>query len=377
MRSEGAWFDTTFEGERLHFAAGGHWRLDAVAELDPALRELDARAARHATVDLSAVESLDTAGAWALHRIGCRLRDRGIATEYRGLSPQQEALFEQLAACPDPVPTALEVPNPVLVLLERTGRGALAALAEAQALLAFLGLVAVTAGRALRRPGRIRLTSLFAHIERTGLDALPIVGLLSFLIGIVLAYQGADQLRRFGAEIFTVNLLGVSVLREIAVLLTAILVAGRSGSAFTAQIGTMKVNQEVDAMWTLSLDPIEVLVLPRLLALTLVMPLLAFYADIMGLFGGAVMAMAVLDMSPAQFLRQLNEAVPIWSFWVGLVKAPVFGIIIALTGCYQGLKVAGSADSVGRMTTQSVVESIFLVIVFDALFSIMFSYLGI
>jgi len=203
------------------------------------------------------------------------------------------------------------------------------------------------------------------------------VGLLSFLIGVVVAFQGADQLRQFGAEIFTVNLLGVSILRELGVLLTAILIAGRSGSAFTAQIGTMKVNQEIDALQTIGLDPVEVLVVPRILALMIMLPILVFYADLMGLLGGMVMAITVLDISLTTFLKQLQSGVNLTTFIIGMVKAPVFAFLIALVGCFEGFNVSGSAESVGQKTTASVVEGIFLVIVFDAAFSILFSVLGI
>jgi phospholipid/cholesterol/gamma-HCH transport system permease protein len=214
-------------------------------------------------------------------------------------------------------------------------------------------------------------------MEETGVEAMGIVGLLSFLIGIVFAFQGADQLRRFGAEIYTVNLLGISMLRELGVLMTAIILAGRSGSAFTAQIGTMKVNEEIDAMQVLGLDPIEVLVLPRLFALLITLPLLAFFANLMGLFGGAVMTYMTLDLTLPGFLRQLRYFMPGWSFWIGVMKAPVFAMIIALTGCYEGLRTERSAESVGRLTTLSVVEAIFLVIIVDAAFSILFSQLKI
>ncbi|MPZ11621.1 MAG: MlaE family lipid ABC transporter permease subunit, partial [Kiloniellaceae bacterium] len=248
---------------------------------------------------------------------------------------------------------------------------------EAVDLLSFLGLTVTVFVRTLLHPWRIRLVPLIAHMEQTGLNALPIVGLISFLVGIVLAYQGADQLARFGAQIFTVNLVAVGVLREMGILLTAIIVAGRSGSAFTAQIGTMKVNEEVDAMRTLGLDPMEVLVIPRVFALVLVLPLLTFYADLMGLLGGAVMATIVLDISFFQFARQLNDAVTLWTFWIGIIKAPIFAFIISMIGCYEGLQVSRSAESVGRQTTRAVVEAIFLVIVLDALLSIFFSVIGI
>jgi phospholipid/cholesterol/gamma-HCH transport system permease protein len=204
---------------------------------------------------------------------------------------------------------------------------------------------------------------------------MPIVGLLSFLIGVVMAYQGADQLRRFGAEIYTVNLLGVSILRELGVLLSAIIIAGRSGSAFTAQIGTMQVNEEIDALRTLGLDPIEVLVLPRLFGLVITLPLIAFFADFMGILGGGLMSWAVLDINIPNFLTQLQSAVGEMTLWVGIIKAPFFASIIALVGCFEGLNVTRSAESVGRLTTQSVVESIFFVIVTDAAFSIVFSVL--
>jgi phospholipid/cholesterol/gamma-HCH transport system permease protein len=229
----------------------------------------------------------------------------------------------------------------------------------------------------LWRPGRLRIVATLVQMEKVGLDAMPIVGLLSFLIGVVMAYQGADQLRRFGAEIYTVNLLGIAILRELGVLLSAIIIAGRSGSAFTAQIGTMQVNQEIDALRTLGLDPIEVLVLPRVFGLTLTLPLLVFYADAMGMLGGGIMTWATLGIPAAPFLEQLRGAITNWTLWVGVIKAPFFAVIISMVGCYEGFNVTGSADSVGRLTTQSVVESIFLVIVVDAAFSILFSILKI
>ena len=228
-------------------------------------------------------------------------------------------------------------------------------------------------GALVRRPGRLRFTALVNQVELTGLNAIPIVCLLSFLVGIVIAFVGADQLRRFGAEIFTVNLLGVIMLREIGVLMTAIMVAGRSGSAYTAQIGTMQVNEEIDALRTLGLDPMDVMVLPRVGGLLISLPILAFLAEIAGLLGGAMMATMVLDVTFTQFIRQLESVVTLNHFAVGMVKAPVFAYIIAIVGCYEGLRVGGSAESVGRMTTKSVVTSIFLVIIADAIFSVIFS----
>jgi phospholipid/cholesterol/gamma-HCH transport system permease protein len=268
-------------------------------------------------------------------------------------------------------------PVRLVQLLDQIGAGTLGALRFGYDLVGFFGLVALRLARVLGRPWRLRLTSTVRHLEETGLNALPIVGLISLLVGLVLAYQGVDQLRPFGAEIYMVNLVGIAALREMGILLTAIVVAGRSGSAFTAEIGTMKVNEEVDALATLGLDPVEVLVVPRLIALVLTLPLLTFFADVMALVGGAIGGLLLIDMTFPQFLEQLSTAVTPTMFWVGMVKAPVFAFVIAMVGCFEGLRVAGSAESVGHLTTKAVVESIFLVIVLDALFSILFSVLGV
>jgi phospholipid/cholesterol/gamma-HCH transport system permease protein len=238
--------------------------------------------------------------------------------------------------------------------------------------------VTVETGEAVAAPKHnLRIAAMVHQIEETGINALPIVGLLAFLIGIVLAYQGADQLKRFGAEVFTINLLGVGVLREIGGLITAIIVAGRSGSAFTAHIGTMRVNEEIDAMQTMGLNTIDTLVLPRIVGLVIALPFLTFYADIMALIGGAVMCYFDLGLTIPVFLRQLEQAVELNTFLVGIIKAPVFAFVIALVGCYEGFQVERNAASVGLLTTRSVVESIFLVIMLDAAFSVMFSVLGI
>jgi phospholipid/cholesterol/gamma-HCH transport system permease protein len=267
----------------------------------------------------------------------------------------------------------------ILAVIEHVGAASTEMGRELIAQIAFLGVILSALGRVVRRPSRLRLTPLIYHMEKVGFDALPIVGLISFLIGVVLAYQGKTQLQRFGAEIFVVDMIAVTVLREIGILLTAIVVAGRSGSAFTAEIGSMIVHEEVDAMRTLGLDPIELLVLPRVLALVLTLPMLAFFADIMGLLGGMLMGWVALDppISPGLFLERLSGAVSLWTFWVGIIKAPVFAFLIAMVGCLEGLRAERSAESVGRQTTRSVVTSIFLVIVVDAVFSIFFATIGV
>ncbi|MGH7116504.1 MAG: MlaE family ABC transporter permease, partial [Stellaceae bacterium] len=276
-----------------------------------------------------------------------------------------------------PVPHPRPAHHSLIGFVARIGEVSLGLVARAGGILGFLGLVVETALRLLRHPGRLRWTAMVAQMEQTGVNALAIVGMLSFLVGVVIAYQGADQLRHFGAEIYTVDLLGVSVLRELGVLMTAILIAGRSGSAFTAQIGTMRVNEEIDALRTIGLDPIEVLVIPRLFGLLLSLPMLTIYANLMGLLGGCLMAWGVLGITIPQFVHELQTALSPRTFWIGVIKAPFFAAIIATIGCYEGFQVSSSAESVGRLTTLSVVEAIFLVIVADAVFSVFFSMLGI
>ena len=377
MRTASGWFKTEREGERLRVIAGGSWETGALSALDGGLRRLAREPVRFASIDLSAVDSMDTAGAWVLYRTRRDLRARGVAAEFEGVDRSFADILARVEEGDVEQTLVRDELRPVIALIAHIGEASLAAFHECASLLSFLGVTVITLGRSIVRPRRIRFTSLVSHIEQVGLNAIPIVGLLSFLIGVVIAYQGAEQLRQFGAQVFTVNLLGISMLREMAILMTAIVVAGRSGSAFTAQIGTMQVNEEVDAMRTMGLDPIEVLVLPRVLALVIALPLLTVLADLTGLAGGALATVLVVDISLAQFMERLNDAVPLAAFWVGIVKAPVFGFLIAMVGCREGLVVAGSAESVGRHTTKSVVLSIFLVIVADALFSIFFLYIGV
>jgi phospholipid/cholesterol/gamma-HCH transport system permease protein len=372
------WVRTSREDDRLVIAAGGSWLVATAGTLDRSLRALDAADAGAVVIDLAAVEALDTAGAWLVLRTQRALQAGGRAVAVENLEATLVPMLEQVARNTVDMPRDMHPPAYRFGdFTARLGRITIAQLKGGAALVGFIGLVFVTALRTVRHPSRLRLTALFSHMEQAGVNSLQVIGLLSFLIGVVFAFQGADQLRRFGAEIYTVNLLGVAILRELGVLLAAIILAGRSGSAFTAQIGTMKVNEEVDAMQVLGLDPIEVLVLPRLFAMMLTLPLVAFFANMMGLVGGAIMAWVSLDITIPGFLRQLRSALSGWTFWVGVLKAPTFAGIIALTGCYEGLRVSRSAESVGRLTTRSVVESIFLIILADAVFSIIFSYLKI
>jgi phospholipid/cholesterol/gamma-HCH transport system permease protein len=270
-----------------------------------------------------------------------------------------------------PAPAA----RPPAGALERVGRSAVAGFGQAVALLGFVGETAMAFVSSVAHPARLRWRPILYNIRSAGFDALPIVGLLSFLLGVVVAYQGAAQLRQYGANIFVADLVGLSMLREFAPLIVAIIIAGRSGSAYAAQIGTMSVTEEIDAMRTLGIAPLELLVLPKILALVIVLPLLTVFADVLGVFGGMVMARAQLDVGYHEFLERFVKAVSVTDYLIGICKAPVFAAIIATVGCFQGFRTKGGADSVGRQTTLSVVQSIFLVIVVDALFSVAFSAL--
>ncbi len=381
MQNSGGWLEIARQDGTLVLEAGGRWLVATAAQLDRALERLDGVAAGMAVrIDLARIEMLDTVGAWLLLRTRRRFEGQGASASIENVPRAFAPLLDQVAKGEPPETVAAPEPGLAERLragLQRVGEATFEFGRGARELVGFFGLVCVTVTRTIMHPRRLRPVSLVAHMQRVGVTALPIIGLLSFLIGVVLAFQGADQLRRFGAEIFVVNLLSVGILRELGVLLTAIIVAGRSGSAFTAEIGAMQVNEEIDALRTLGLDPIEVLVLPRLFASVLALPLLAVYADFMALLGGALMSWAALGIPLLEFTRQLHDAVSVASFWMGPGKALFFGAVIAVVGCRRGLGVERSAESVGRLTTRSVVESIFLVIVIDAAFSILFAQLHI
>ncbi len=318
--------------------------------------------------------SADTAGLWLLSRFFKTLEEQSDQIIFPS-SLYGKRIQEYLAA--DSVLLPEKAVWNVYTLLENTGKKFFELWATILALGSFLGEVIITRLRLLK-PGQrgVRWVSVYHHVEMVGVRAIPIIGLISFLIGAVLAYQGINQLSRFGAQIYTIDFLGIAILREIAVLITSIVVAGRTGSSYTAEIGTMALNQEIDAIRMLGLNPISVLVIPRMIALLIALPLLVFFAIIMGMVGGIVIVRLIMELSPVLLWDQFRKAVTLSTFWVGMSKAPLFAIIIALVGCFRGLQVKGSAESVGKMTTQSVVESIFLVIVCDAFMSILFSSLN-
>ncbi|NYS24584.1 MlaE family lipid ABC transporter permease subunit [Rhodobacteraceae bacterium 2376] len=324
------------------------------------------------TLDLSDVGHMDTAGAWSVVRWSER-----HGAQVTGLEARLQSLLDTVAAAmprPDPPEPA---PRGLREMLEGVGRGVVGAGRFLTELAAYLGVFLARLGRAARHPSEFRLTSLVHHCQDVGLRAVPIVALMGFLIGIVLAFQGSVQLRQFGAEVFVVELIAISILRELGILLTAIIVAGRTASAFTAAIGSMKMREEIDAMRTLGIDPAMVLFVPRILALLITLPILGLIANIAGFVGGAMMAWAELGISPWMFYVRLTEEISIDHAIVGFSKAPVFAVIIGVIGCHAGMRVESNTESLGRMTSAAVVSAIFAVIAADALFSVFFARVGI
>jgi len=323
------------------------------------------------SLDVAGMDGLDTPGALYL----CGLRDQGV--KLTGIRVEHRALLDLIGGLElEPLPAVRSVPRWRQIVVE-LGKGAHDARHEALDIVTFLGRAASWTVNSLLHPACLRPAAISRHIAETGIHALPIIGLMAVMIAIVLGYQGVAQLRPYGGEDFTINLVAVSVLREMGVLITAIMVAGRSGSAFTAEIGVMKTREEVDALQVMGIEPMQVLVVPRVIALVITLPLLTFFADIMGLIGGAAISQFLLDVSPTQYLTRLPQVVDGSDFFVGLIKAPIFAFFIAVTGCMHGLRVSGSAESVGRETTRAVVKSIFLVLVLDAFFSVLFERLGV
>ncbi len=342
--------------------------VSSVGQIDDELHSLSEVITK---IDLSNVDQIDTVGAW----VACRLAVQHQA-EIVGASNQAQRLLDAVEGAandaditPARIPVWERVPQSLGERVYETRSGLLG-------VISFLGAILVGFGALIRNPSRFPGRALVRQMELVGVSSLPIIGLMSFLIGIVIAQQGAVQLSQFGAETLTVNLVGRITLRELGVLMTAIMVAGRSGSAFAAQIGTMRLTEEVDAMRTIGISPIERLVIPRILACTFMMVLLGFYASVVGILGGAVIGQVSLGIPFFTFLARIQEVVPAHDLWVGLIKAPVFGLIVALAGCYHGMQVKGNSEEVGLRTTLAVVSAIFAVIVLDAFFAVFFTEIG-
>jgi phospholipid/cholesterol/gamma-HCH transport system permease protein len=346
----------------------GNLTILRVRKLSEQLKEIEAD---DMTVDLSDVERMDTVGAWLVHKLE---RDRGARIV--GATDEQKLLIEHVTQADQPVKLKRDYEMPLLRVVGEVGAASQMAMRNIFGMLGFFGALLISTGNIIRHPRRFRLNAMTQQFEVVGVRALFIIGLMSFLVGIVIAQQGAVQLRQFGAEIYTINLIGRSSIKELGVLMTAIMVAGRSGSAFAAQLGSMKLSEEVDAMRTIGVSPMEALVFPRVLATVILMPLLGFYAAILSIIGGGIFCWISLDIPPVTFIQRIREVVPMTDLWQAMIKAPTFGMIIAMAGCFQGMQVEGNAEEVGLRTTAAVVQGIFLVIVLDAFFAVFFTEIG-
>ena len=349
-------------------ALKGALLVSRVGGLDERLRALAGPVAR---IDLAGVSSIDTVGAWIVWRLS-----RQFDAEITGASPQADRLIEAVSAPREPAPISPKRLPMFIRVAEATGALIVGIGWGSIEILGFMGALLVSCGDIIRRPSQFRMTALVRQMELVGVNSLAIIGMMSFLVGIVIAQQGAVQLQQFGAQIYTVNLTGRLALRELGILMTSIMVAGRSGSAFAAQIGTMKLTEEIDAMRTIGVSPMQALVLPHVLASVLMLPLLGFYAAMLAIVGGAVISWFTLDIPFWNFIQRVRDVVPLTDLYVGLIKGPVFGLIVAITGCYQGMQVSGNSEEVGLRTTMAVVQAIFMVIVLDAFFAVFFTRIG-
>jgi phospholipid/cholesterol/gamma-HCH transport system permease protein len=364
-------FEEERSGDDLTLRLRGAWCIDNLSEMENTLARLGADR-RHSRVDFSGIQTMDLSGAWLLRNWLESGKSSGARLKVVGERPAHFAFLDELEHEPDK-PAPLEASTSSLRdAVVWIGRGTVQEVKQTRDAVGFFGRVAATFLRSMRSLHHLRLPSIARHIYETGIQAIPIVSLIAFLISVIVAYLGAQQLRAFGAEIFTVDLVAISVLREMGVLLTSIIVAGRSGSAFAAEIGVMRLNDEIDALQSMGVDFYEVLVVPRLIGLLIALPLLTIIADAMGLAGGALLSSLLLDISLSQFIPRLQDALAPTTFWAGLIKAPVFAMLIALVGTYRGLQVRDSSRELGRLTTVAVVQSICLVIFADAVFAVVF-----
>ena len=364
------------EADRLGLAATGAWVAAAAEDLEKRVEQAATPAAKTVVLDLGRVEALDVYGAWLLQRLVRDADARGQTVRVEAVPERFRALFDRVAETNRKPARPRERTPLLLVPIERTGRAVVEAGIDLLGLVAMIGALAGAFGRAVARPASLRLTSIVHHLDRVGWQAVPIVLLITFLIGCIIAQQAIFHFRKFGADDYVVDLVGILILREIGVLLVAIMVAGRSGSAYTAELGSMKMREEIDALRTMGRDPVEVLMLPRVLALLLALPMLTFLGAMAALFGAGLVAWLYGDMTPTIFLARLREAVSLTEFKVGMIKAPFIALVIGAIACREGLAVQGSAESLGLHTTTSVVKAIFLVIVLDGLFAIFFASIG-
>ena len=368
----------TPSGSVLDLRPGGSWTAANGAALEQLAGSVAAQLDRAEAVklDLAGVRELDTLGAWLIEKLSRRATSAGHRTELIGVADRYAGLIAEVHAVnrhnPQPPPAL----NPIVAKLNDLGRAAVDATEDVSQFLQMLGSLALALVGVLRRPRSLRLTSLVYQLYRVGFQAIPIMVLITFLIGAIIAQQGFFHFRKFGADSYVVDMVGILVLRELGVLIVAIMVAGRSGSAYTAELGSMKMREEIDALSTMGLDPVEVLILPRIIALVVALPILSFIGSMAALYGGGLVAQLYGGMEPSIYIARLHDAVSVTSFKVGIIKAPFMALAIGIVACSEGLRVKGSAESLGKQTTTSVVKSIFLVIVLDGLFAVFFASIG-
>lgn len=362
----------------LELRPSGSWVSLNVAELESLTGSAGIKLSQSKAVklDLGAVSEIDTVGAWLLEKLSRRVAADGRRVEMTGVAENYVGLVEEVRQVNRRAIAPAPQQNPIVAKLTDLGRSTVGAGQDIIVFLDMLAALSVALVRALRRPRSLRVTSLVYQMYRIGWQAIPIVVLITFLIGAIIAQQGIFHFRRFGAESYVVDMVGILVLRELGVLIVAIMVAGRSGSAYTAELGSMKMREEIDALVTMGLDPVDVLILPRIVALVLTLPILAFIGSMAALYGGGLVAQFYGGMGPAIFVARLHEAISITHFEVGMLKAPFMALVIGIVACSEGLRVKGSAESLGQQTTTSVVKSIFLVIVLDGLFAVFFASIG-
>jgi phospholipid/cholesterol/gamma-HCH transport system permease protein len=368
----------TPSGDVLELRLGGSWTAANVTTLEALSGAVTPQVDQAITlkVDMTGVRELDTLGAWLLEKLLRRAASAGHRTDVTGVADNYAGLIEEVSQVNRHNPRSAPAPNPVLAKVGEIGRSATDAIEDVSVFLRMLGSLFWAMFGVLRRPRSLRLTSLVYQLYRVGWQAIPIVVLITFLIGAIIAQQGIFHFRKFGADSYVVDMVGILVLRELGVLIVAIMVAGRSGSAYTAELGSMKMREEIDALSTMGLDPVEVLILPRVIALICALPILSFIGSVAALYGGGLVAWFYGGMGPAIFIARLHDAVSVTHFEVGIIKAPFMALVIGIVACSEGLRVKGSAESLGKQTTTSVVKSIFLVIVLDGLFAIFFASIG-
>jgi phospholipid/cholesterol/gamma-HCH transport system permease protein len=364
--------------DRLDLRPSGSWIAANVATLERLVDAVTPQLDRSnlVRVDMAEVRELDTLGAWMLEKLSRRTMLAGHRTEMVGVADNYTGLIEEVHQVNRHNPATAPARNPVVVKVDEVGRSAVGAVEDLTVFLQMLGSLFLAILDVLRRPKSLRLTSLVYQLYKVGWQAIPIVVLITFLIGAIIAQQGIFHFRKFGADSYVVDMVGILILRELGVLIVAIMVAGRSGSAYTAELGSMKMREEIDALSTMGLDPVEVLILPRVIALVCALPILAFIGSMAALYGGGLVAWFYGGMGPAIFIARLHDAVSVTHFEVGIIKAPFMALVIGIVACSEGLRVKGSAESLGRQTTTSVVKSIFLVIVLDGLFAVFFASIG-